>query len=41
MRVLEPKRVGSGDDELAHRTRGQQRVTALGVPEPRQVHATR
>ena len=38
MRVLEPERVGGGDDELAHRPRGQQRVAALGMPEPRQVH---
>jgi hypothetical protein len=38
MWVIEPERVGGGDDELAHRPRGQQRVAALGVPEPRQVH---
>jgi hypothetical protein len=37
MRVLEPEGVGGADDELAHRPRGQQRVPALGMTEPRQV----
>jgi len=35
MRVGEPERIGGADDELAHRPRGQQRVAALGMTEPR------
>ena len=38
MRVLEPEGVGDADDELAHRPRGQQRIAALGMAEPRQVN---
>jgi hypothetical protein len=37
MRAFEPEGVGDAYDELAHRRRGQQRVAALGMPEPRQI----
>ena len=37
VRLLQPERVGDGEHELAHRSRGHQGVAALGVAEPRQV----
>ena len=37
VRVVELERVRETDDELAHRTRRQQLVAALGMTEPRQV----
>jgi hypothetical protein len=37
VRLLEPERVGGEHQELAHRPRRQQRVPALGMPEPGQV----
>ena len=37
VRLLQAERVGDANDELAHRPRRHQGITALGVAEPRQV----
>jgi len=37
MRMLEPEGVGSAENEVAHRPRGQQRIAAQRMTEPRQV----
>ena len=37
VRIIEPECAGDADEELAHGTRGQQRVLALRMPEPGQV----